>query len=479
MHLLVGGFVALPITAALAQNPAPPPALANWTGAIRCALQSQAIGYAHQEVQTWTLTGAPTVQGSVTVYPATWSVTGQGWHDRSRYTARRVARWTVNVPGPNAPRLASIGFQLHPVGGGFDVARRNAQLTTGGGYTGPDQFINDGVPQPPSRLVATLYEWQFPKIEASSPQTQLTGTSTAEVKAFVGPLQPPEAQSTVTCTWALGRGSAPPLPPPTLSPLSPPASIAQGATPTVAGGSPPAGGATSSTQSMQAAAAVTTTTPPTPTTVSQGSGIIPAPTSTVTTTTSTTVGAPGVQSGSTVAVSGTTLSTVATSGTTPTNLGATRGAMAVPPSPPICSAATTGSSPVITSVPQRVGMPSILPSQPAPTPTCVTVAQRLLDLQGYLAATLASYQASLVSSVAAPTALGTAAACMARIADVDAMVASLLQAMQAEYATLLAAAPTAADKTAVSKAQADATAQLRAWRDSVVAPIDKICQQLK
>src|SRR5688500_2327046 len=95
LQLLVGGFVALPAAAALAQNPAPPPALANWTGAIRCELQSQATGYAHQEIQTWTLTGAPTVQGSVTVYPATWSVTGQGRHDRTRYTARRVAQWTV------------------------------------------------------------------------------------------------------------------------------------------------------------------------------------------------------------------------------------------------------------------------------------------------------------------------------------------------------------------------------------------------
>jgi predicted negative regulator of RcsB-dependent stress response len=72
-----------------------------------------------------------------------------------------------------------------------------------------------------------------------------------------------------------------------------------------------------------------------------------------------------------------------------------------------------------------------------------------------------------------------AATCAARIADVDATVASLLQAMQTEYATLLAAAPTAAEKTAVSKAQADATAALRAWRDSVLASINKTCNQLK
>jgi len=451
LQLLVGGFVALPTAAASAQTPAPPPGLANWTGAIRCELRSQAAGYAHQEIQTWTLTGAPTVQGSVTVYPATWSVTGQGWHDRSRNTARRVAQWTVGVPGPNAPRLASIGFTLHPVGGGFDVGRRNAQLTMGGGYAGPDQFINDGVPQPPTRLVATLYEWQLPRIEAASPRTQLTGTSTAEVKAIVGPLQPPEAQSTVTCAWALGRGSAPPLPPPTVATVS-----------------PPAGGATSSTQSVQGATAVTTSTTTPPPTAGQTSGIIPAPTSTAPATTSTTGGATQVQSGSTAAGSGTTLTNSLVTG---------RGVASMPPSPPICSPPATGSSPAITSMPQRGGMPSIVPSQPAPTPTCVTIAQRLADLQVYLSTTLGSVQDNLMSALT-PTAW-TAATCAARIADVDATVASLLQAMQTEYATLLAAAPTAAEKTAVSKAQADATAALRAWRDSVLASINKICNQLK
>ena len=225
-------LLAIPFGAARAQSPAPPPALADWTGAIRCEIQSQAAGYAHQETQTWTLAADPTVQGSVTAYAATWSVSGQGWHDRTRATSRRVAQWTVDVPAAN-PGRALVGFHLQPVGGRLEIARRNAQLTTGGGYTGPDQFINDGVPQPPARLVATVYEWMFPKIEAAASQTRLVGTNTAEVKAFVGPLQPYDARSIVACSWALGRGSAPPLPPPTLAALPAPT--------LVAGASPPAG----------------------------------------------------------------------------------------------------------------------------------------------------------------------------------------------------------------------------------------------
>ncbi len=237
-----GAALAAPCGAA-----AQPAATANWTGAIRCELQATAPGYSHQETQTWTLTGAtPAQQGSVTVYPATWSVTAQGWHDRSRNASRRVAQWTANVPGANAPVSAPVGFTLHPLGRQFDVAKWHAQLTVGGGYTGPDQFINDGVAQPAGRLVQTVYEWQFPKIEAAASDTQLTGSNTAEVRAFVGPLQPAEAQATVTCTWALGRGTPPALPASTMQPTAPPASGGGAVSATAPGGAPgsaPASGA--------------------------------------------------------------------------------------------------------------------------------------------------------------------------------------------------------------------------------------------
>jgi hypothetical protein len=166
-------------------------------------------------------------------------VTAQGWHDRTRNTFRRVAQWTASVPGANSPVSAPIGFTRHAVGGRFDIAKWHAQLTVSGGYTGPEQYINDGVPQAPGRLVQTIYEWQFPKIEAATTETQLTGSHTSEVKAFVGPLQPGEAQATVTCTWALGRGSAPALPPSTMQPTQPPAS-----------GGPVSGGAVSAPGSV-------------------------------------------------------------------------------------------------------------------------------------------------------------------------------------------------------------------------------------
>ncbi len=191
----------------------------------------------------------------MTVYPATWNVTGQGFHDRTRGTTRRVAQWTVTDPAASGPAGAAIGFTLQPVGGGLDVARRNAQLTKGGGYIGPDQFINAGVPQAPTRLAATLYEWNFPKIVSTAVQTQLTGSNSTEVKTSLGPLQPSDAVSTVNCAWALGRGAAPPLPPPTMTRTSPPGSVAQG------GSAPATNPPTAAATSGSPAATVATTAP--------------------------------------------------------------------------------------------------------------------------------------------------------------------------------------------------------------------------
>ena len=86
--------------------PASAQQLSGWTGAIRCEIQAQAQGYSHRETQTWTLTGAaPTVQGSVTAYPTTWTVVGGGQHDRSTPATRRIAQWTASVAG-SPPRSA-------------------------------------------------------------------------------------------------------------------------------------------------------------------------------------------------------------------------------------------------------------------------------------------------------------------------------------------------------------------------------------
>jgi hypothetical protein len=210
---LVAALAAAGARPAMAQTPSTLVGT-DWVGTVRCDIKATAQGYLHEERQTWTLNGgAPTTQGAFLVFPATWTVTGQGTHDRTGQTSRRVAQWTAAVPGPNAPVNAPIAFMAAPVTGQINVQLWHSQLSRQGGYTGTDQYINGGVPQAPGRLVATLYEWQFPKIVADPKSTRISGSTTYEVKAQVGPLQPlSEAQVTIACAWELGRGTANPLP---------------------------------------------------------------------------------------------------------------------------------------------------------------------------------------------------------------------------------------------------------------------------
>jgi hypothetical protein len=214
---------------------------ANWAGSIRCELSSTASGYSHQETQTWTISGGvPTKQGAFDIYPATWTVTGQGTFDRSRASNRRIASWTASVQQEDAP----VSFHVTPAGR-LMVQLWHSQLSAFGGYTGPDRYINDGVPQPEGRLVSTTYEWSPPKKEVSPSIAQISGSQTTEVKAQLGPLQPPESRSMVTCSWALGQGTAPALPPATSPPVAstppvsaPPAASAPPPAPRLTGISP-------------------------------------------------------------------------------------------------------------------------------------------------------------------------------------------------------------------------------------------------
>src|SRR5260221_12647456 len=73
-----------------------------WSGQVQCELNFQNNGYAHQEVQTWTVTGSPT-DDAKTVYPTTWSVSGQGGVQRAQGGQVLAGRWNSSVPGMNAP----------------------------------------------------------------------------------------------------------------------------------------------------------------------------------------------------------------------------------------------------------------------------------------------------------------------------------------------------------------------------------------
>lgn len=189
----------------------------NWTGSMRCEISVDASGYTQRETQTWTLTGgAPTQQGAFEIYPATWTVTGQGNFDRTNASnARRVASWTSSVPATNAP----IAFRTTPAGRRV-VQLWHSMLSMHRAYSGTEQYFQQGVPQPPKVFEATVYEWQPAHIEVALADTRISGSQSKQGKHQVGPVQPSEAMANIACTWSFGRGSAPPLPPPTLPPAT-------------------------------------------------------------------------------------------------------------------------------------------------------------------------------------------------------------------------------------------------------------------
>src|SRR5438128_1870677 len=76
---------------------------ATWSGQAQCQLNMQLDGYSHQEIQTWTTTGQPPQPGGMAVYPATWSVSGQGGLQKVQGAQAIAARWNSSVPQMNAP----------------------------------------------------------------------------------------------------------------------------------------------------------------------------------------------------------------------------------------------------------------------------------------------------------------------------------------------------------------------------------------
>lgn len=69
-----------------------------WTGKVECRVDL-ADTSARTEIQTWTLSGAaPSVQGVLTIYPATWTASGKGSGPRGE--------WILDVPA--RPSVISV-----------------------------------------------------------------------------------------------------------------------------------------------------------------------------------------------------------------------------------------------------------------------------------------------------------------------------------------------------------------------------------
>jgi hypothetical protein len=194
---------------------APPPVAPSWAGWAQCQISIQAPGYAHRETHLWTVTGAGTPSANMEIYPASWTVTGDGSLQRVNGPTTVSARWTVNGTLPNV----TIGTTRH-------IDRVTVQRWTNhgparSGLTGTEISTTNGVPR--SRpVILDVQQWAFPAIETGPTSTRATGSSTVPFDGLRGPMNPPSgALGTAACTWDFARGGVPPSAPPSSTPAVP------------------------------------------------------------------------------------------------------------------------------------------------------------------------------------------------------------------------------------------------------------------
>jgi hypothetical protein len=169
-----------------------------WTGSTQCQLTVQTPNYTHIETQTWAIAGAPKLQGSLDVYPATWSVNGQGSRQDSQGVQISTMQWVVNVAPMEAPLVSFV----RPSDKQLIIKPYHAQLRSNTGVSITRQRM--GMRLPPQS--GAEYEWQFPLVQDVSTSTGISGSSSDAITAGIGPMQPAGLPGKVTCSWHFVRG---------------------------------------------------------------------------------------------------------------------------------------------------------------------------------------------------------------------------------------------------------------------------------
>ena len=168
-----------------------------WSGQAQCQLTVQSGGYAHQETQTWKLTGAPpTMFGAIAVYPANWSATGQGTTQRTVNTQAVAAMWKITT----APMNGKIAIFVRASDNRLIIKTFNAQLYSPGGVTVVRQISVAGATPSQSSVQYPDYEWPFPIIEDSATSTNVSGSGSVLIAATSMPMQS-GSSGTATCSW--------------------------------------------------------------------------------------------------------------------------------------------------------------------------------------------------------------------------------------------------------------------------------------
>ena len=185
-----------------------------WTGSLTCQLNDQEQGaYQRQEIQTWTLTGAPRdpSQG-MPVYPATWTAQAQGQLLRQQGTQATSIQWMANVPGQGgqAPTVG-LAITVRASDGRLMIKQWTVSQSAPNAISGRRQMFVNGVPQgQPVTFSRALQQWQFPLIEANPTDDPVTGSM--QIQADAGSAEFVHhyggGSPMATCQWRFTRGGS-------------------------------------------------------------------------------------------------------------------------------------------------------------------------------------------------------------------------------------------------------------------------------
>lgn len=199
MHSFLLGALALwLISGPAASQGSGSPADGPWWGSVKCTIEVSEGSNQRSEAQTWTLSGAaPTVQGAMRIFPAMWSVTGQGAVIKNPRAP--ATQWTASVPN----REVLLAAFVRASDGKLIFRQWSVRAEVAKAVT----MSQSAMP------AAAVNEWDFGWIETNESQANFSGVRTATAPA-------PPAQMSVggpapvpSCDWQFSRND-PNLPPP-------------------------------------------------------------------------------------------------------------------------------------------------------------------------------------------------------------------------------------------------------------------------
>ena len=177
---------------------------ALWAGQVQCQLNTKSDGYAHREIQTWTMTGPPRRQGAMAIYSGTWSAEGEGATLQTQGIQRIAARWSSHV----APMSAPIAILIRASDNRLIIKSWHLPMSVPAALSTVREVSAGNASPTQTNLASSAGEWPFPVVEDDAASTHIRGSGTVIVTGNLLPMQTASAKGTADCQWQFSKGAA-------------------------------------------------------------------------------------------------------------------------------------------------------------------------------------------------------------------------------------------------------------------------------